>query len=60
VIGTTAAGTLWIGAVTGGPFQDNENLTTSGGAAKADGTITVLFGGFHWHCLVVALAKLGL
>jgi hypothetical protein len=46
VIGTTASGTLWIGAVTGGPFQDNENLTTAGGAAKADGTTTVLFGGF--------------
>lgn len=46
VIGTTASGTLWIGAVTGGPFQNNEAITSSGGAAVADGTITVLFGGF--------------
>ena len=31
------AGTLKIGTVTGGPFQDNEALTSASGAAVADG-----------------------
>lgn len=44
VIGGTTSGTLWIGAVTGGPFQDNEALTSAGGAAVANGAISLLFG----------------
>jgi hypothetical protein len=43
VVGTTASGVLWLGAVTGGPFQDNEAITSSGGAALVNGTISVLF-----------------
>jgi hypothetical protein len=46
VIGTTASGTLWLGSISGGPFQDNENITSAGGAAKADGANSVLFGAF--------------
>lgn len=46
VVGTTASGTLWLGAITGGPFQDNETITSAGGSAKADGTNDVLFGAF--------------
>ncbi len=44
VVGTTASGVLWLGAVTGGPFQDNEAITSSGGAALVNGTISLLFG----------------
>jgi hypothetical protein len=44
VIGTTASGTLWLGTVTGGPFQDNEAITSAGGAAVVNGTISLLFG----------------
>lgn len=36
-VGTVAAGTLYIGPVTGGPFQDNEALTSATGAAVANG-----------------------
>ncbi len=40
--GTT--GTLLIGNVTGGPFQNNETITDAdGGSATADGVITLLF-----------------
>lgn len=39
--GTT--GTLLIGNVTGGPFQNNEIISGGGGSATADGTITLLF-----------------
>jgi hypothetical protein len=44
VVGTTASGVLWLGAVTGGPFQDNEAITSSGGAALVNGTISLLYG----------------
>jgi hypothetical protein len=45
VIGNATSGTLWLGAITGGPFQDNEALTDPlGGAATANGTKTLLFG----------------
>ena len=44
VTGTTASGTLFIGAVTGGPFQDNETITSAGGSAKANGVIALKFG----------------
>lgn len=38
IVKTSAtAGTLRVGAITGGPFQDNEALTTAGGAATANG-----------------------
>jgi hypothetical protein len=38
IVKTTAtAGTLRVGAITGGPFQDNEALTSAGGAATANG-----------------------
>jgi hypothetical protein len=33
-------GTLKIGTVTGGPFQDNETITSAGGSATADGTVS--------------------
>jgi hypothetical protein len=47
VIDNGATGTLWIGAVTGGPFQDNETISDgAGGSAKADGTVDILFGAF--------------
>jgi hypothetical protein len=46
VIGSSTSGTLWIGAITGGPFQDNEAITSAGGAALANGTSSVLFGAF--------------
>lgn len=36
---SATAGTLVIGAVTGGPFQDNEALTSASGAAVANGTV---------------------
>jgi hypothetical protein len=39
--GTT--GTLLIGNVTGGPFQNNEIISGGGGSATADGTISTLF-----------------
>lgn len=34
---SATAGTLKLGAIAGGPFQDNEALTTAAGAATADG-----------------------
>lgn len=38
IVQTTAtAGTLRVGAITGGPFVDNEALTSAGGAATANG-----------------------
>ncbi|MGL6208726.1 MAG: hypothetical protein ACRC14_02710 [Paracoccaceae bacterium] len=38
IVQTSAtAGTLRVGAITGGPFQDNEALTSSTGAATANG-----------------------
>lgn len=38
IVQTSAtAGTLRVGAITGGPFIDNEALTSSGGAATANG-----------------------
>lgn len=38
IVQTSAtAGTLRVGAITGGPFQDNEALTSAGGAATANG-----------------------
>lgn len=46
VIGDETSGTLWLGAVTGGPFQDNEAITSAGGSATADGADEVLFGAF--------------
>lgn len=44
VIGTATSGVLWLGAVTGGPFQDNEAITSAGGAALVNGAISLLFG----------------
>lgn len=44
VIDNGTTGTLWIGNVTGGPFQNNEAITSAGGSATADGTIVLLFG----------------
>lgn len=45
VIGNAASGTLWLGNVTGGPFQNNEALTDPlGGSALANGVISLLFG----------------
>ena len=44
VVGTTASGVLWIGNVTGGPFQNNEAITSSSGAALADGVVSLLHG----------------
>lgn len=46
VVGDNTSGTLWIGEVTGGPFQDNETITSTAGAAVADGADSVLFGAF--------------
>lgn len=38
IVQTSAtAGTLRVGAITGGPYQDNEALTSAGGAATANG-----------------------
>lgn len=38
IVQTSAtAGALRLGAITGGPFQDNEALTSAGGAATANG-----------------------
>ena len=38
IVQTSAtAGTLRVGSITGGPFQDNEALTSAGGAATANG-----------------------
>lgn len=37
IVHSGTAGTLKIGAVTGGPFQDDETLTSAGGEATADG-----------------------
>lgn len=34
---SATAGTLKLGAITGGPFQDNEAITSASGAATADG-----------------------
>lgn len=43
--GTT--GTLILGAITGGPFDDNETITDGdGGSATADGASATLFGAF--------------
>lgn len=39
---TATAGTLYIGTVTGGPFQNNEALTSASGSATADGTVSVV------------------
>lgn len=36
-LSAAAAGTLYLGAITGGPYQDNEAITSAGGAATADG-----------------------
>lgn len=44
VAGTAASGVLWIGDVTGGPFQDNEPITSASGAALANGTVSLLHG----------------
>jgi len=44
VIDNGTTGTLWIGDIAGGPFQDNEIITSAGGSATADGTTTLLFG----------------
>lgn len=38
---TTATGSLKIGPVTGGPFQDNETVTSAGGSADANGAEAV-------------------
>lgn len=40
VTGDSISGTLLIGAVTNGPFQNDEAITSAGGAAVADGVIT--------------------
>lgn len=46
VRGTTATGSLVVGNVTGGPFQDNEIITApGGGSAKVNGPIVLLFVG---------------
>lgn len=37
VTGNATSGTLYLGPVTGGPFQDNETLTSATGEADADG-----------------------
>lgn len=37
---TATTGTLYLGAVTSGPFQDDEALTSAGGSATVNGTIT--------------------
>ncbi|MBT8098390.1 MAG: hypothetical protein KJO82_01500, partial [Gammaproteobacteria bacterium] len=40
--GVDAAGTLWLGAVTSGPFQDNENLNVGGSLqCLADGADSI-------------------
>lgn len=44
VVGDATSGVLWLGTVTGGPFQDNEAITSAGGAAVVNGTISLLFG----------------
>lgn len=46
VIDNGTTGTLWLGSVTGGSFQDNEIITGGGGSATADGTVSILFGAF--------------
>ena len=47
VIDNGTTGTLWLGAIAGGPFQNDEAITDSStGAAVADGTSTTLFGAF--------------
>lgn len=47
VIDNGTTGTLWIGAVTGGTFQDNEIITDgTGGSASVNGAVAVLFGAF--------------
>lgn len=45
VIDNGVTGSLIIGDVTGGPFQDNEIITGGGGSATVDGAVTVLFTG---------------
>lgn len=42
VNGDTVTGTLYIGPVTGGPYQDNEAITSATGVADADGADTSL------------------
>lgn len=45
VIDNGLSGTLWLGAITSGPFQDGEAITDPlGGAAVADGVDSQLFG----------------
>lgn len=45
VVDNGATGHLILGAITGGPFQDNEPITDgAGGAATADGVNTQLYG----------------
>lgn len=45
VVDNGATGHLILGAITGGPFQDNEPITDgAGGAATADGVDDMLFG----------------
>jgi len=47
VIGNGVVGDLYLGTITGGPFQDNENITgTIDGGAYADGTASLVFGAF--------------
>lgn len=47
VIGDATSGTLWLGTITGGPFQNNEVLTDAlTGAAVANGVNSLLFGAF--------------
>lgn len=42
IVQTSAtAGALRLGSITGGPFQDNEALTSAGGAATANGASSV-------------------
>lgn len=44
VIENGTSGTLWLGAITSGPFQSGEAITDAlGGAAVADGADSVLF-----------------
>jgi len=47
VTGNIVIGDLYIGTVTGGPFQDNETITGAiDGSAVADGTTSLVFGSF--------------
>lgn len=47
VVDNGSTGTLFLGAITGGPFQNDEVITDSdGGSATADGASTTVFGAF--------------